>query len=170
MASITTANAVRNYVVRHWRGDLPLALSYFVNGCLSSLLSISAVVAASQLIQPVNGSFTIALSISLFWLFISALAIWQLVGIWRSAGKHKRQGGSGFWARAARVMVGFGVLSSVGMVTNTGIPQVTEFWRIAAGDQITSSHLHMLGPKESDDALYSTRFAYCDRGANGAGL
>jgi len=134
MESIATANAVRNYIVRHWRGDLPLPLSYFVNGCVSSLLAISAVLAACLLIQPVNGSFIVALSISLVWLLFSALATWQLIGIWRSAGKHKRRGGSGFWALAARVMVAFGVLSSLGTVANSGIPQVTEFWRVVAGD------------------------------------
>jgi hypothetical protein len=139
MASVTTANAVRNYVARHWRGDLPLALSYFVNGCLSSLLSISAALAACLLVKPVNGSLITALSISLFWLFISALATWQLVGIWRSAGKHRRRGGSAFWTRAARVMVAFGALSSLGTVANSGIPQVTEFWRVAAGNRMTSS-------------------------------
>jgi hypothetical protein len=30
-------------------------------------------------------------------------------------------------------MVAFGVLSSLGTVANSGIPQVTEFWRVAAG-------------------------------------
>jgi hypothetical protein len=41
---------------------------------------------------------------------VDLLAIWQLVGIWRSASHHVLRGGRKFWSIAAKVVVVLAVL------------------------------------------------------------
>src|SRR5438093_9087318 len=49
-------------------------------------------------------------SLSVAWSLAIAISLLQLVGVWRSAGKHKVRGGSGFWAGTARFIVILGFL------------------------------------------------------------
>ena len=123
-----------NYFMRHWRGDLSLGVSYWANGMLGTFLVLFA---ANMLVQMQD-------SVGLKWmavssLFIYALAllvsVWQAVGVWRSAGKHTSRGGNSGWATAARIAVGFGVLSTIGVFISNYIPQSAEMLRILAGDK-----------------------------------
>lgn len=123
-----------NYFIRHWRGDLSLGVSYWANGMLGTFLVLFA---ANMLVEMRD-------SVGLKWLAVSSLvlyalallvSVWQAVGVWRSAGKHTSRGGSSGWATAARIAVGFGVLSTVGVFINTYIPQSAEMFRILAGDK-----------------------------------
>ena len=100
-----------NYIVRHWRGDLPLAVSYWLNG----LLLTAAIAVASAVLS--SWDITVAprlLSASYAGLTLFAIAgsVWQLVGIWRSANRaieaHRSKGESAFWAGAAQFATGFG--------------------------------------------------------------
>lgn len=123
-----------NYFIRHWRGDLSLGVSYWANGMLGTFLVLFA---ANMLVAMED-------SVGLKWLAVSSLvlyalallvSVWQAVGVWRSAGKHPSRGGSSGWATTARVMVCFGVLSTVGVFINNYIPQSAEMLRILAGDK-----------------------------------
>lgn len=129
-----------SYFVRHWRGDLSLPKSYWVNGVLATIVVMAALTVASPLIDPTRSTVGAAIGLSLVWLFVCAVGVWQLVGIWRSAGKHKTFGGSGFWANVARAMVVFGWLNLINVVMNQAYPQVREFWRIAEGDPAMGAH------------------------------
>jgi hypothetical protein len=90
-----------NYITRHWRGELSLPVSYWINGFLLSItlyvLSASAVAASLWQLQLFGASLGIVL--------IPIIAVWQLIGIYRSA---KRR--VGFWPGMARLCVGFGWL------------------------------------------------------------
>lgn len=123
-----------NYFIRHWRGDLSLGISYWANGMLGTFLVLFA---ANMLVAMRD-------SVGLKWLAVSSLvlyalallvSVWQAVGVWRSAGKHTSRGGSSGWATAARIAVGFGVLSTIGILINNYIPQSAEMLRILAGDK-----------------------------------
>lgn len=134
-----------SYVSRHWRGDLSLPVSYWLNSFLGAFAVVLVWLIAGSLFSPTENTVLSATAMSGAWLFATIVTVWQLVGIWRAAGKHKARGGYGFWATAARFVVVFGFLGLLGSLFRQTIPQVAEYWRIAAGDAETGGHeLHIL--------------------------
>jgi hypothetical protein len=95
-----------NYLVLHWRGELPLAQSYWVNVFgLNMLLRILIGV----LVTPLKGTLRPGTSIALLVItaiVLSAIATWQAVGTWRSASVH-----GGGWAVMAKLTSVINVLS-----------------------------------------------------------
>jgi hypothetical protein len=101
-----------NYFQKHWRGELSLALSFWVNFCLINIIIMSLVnwfVQNSPIDHPVI-SARIAIIIVIFSLFIYA---WQLVGLWRSTNRHVVLGGKASWAHAAQVIVILCIISNL---------------------------------------------------------
>lgn len=129
-----------NYLVRHWRGDLSLPLSYWVNGWLATLAGIAAGFAVRLFVHPTDSVAAWALAMIAAWIFVIGSAAWQVVGVWRSAGKHKARGGSGFWAGAARLMMVIGTLGFLRVFIVQGVPQLHEIWNIATGDPLAGPH------------------------------
>jgi ATP-dependent protease ClpP protease subunit len=120
------------YWVRHWRGQLPLARSYWVNGILVNL----ATVAGQVFILGLGQSRQLALVAWTFVIFVVlalALRVWSFVGIWRSAGRHAVRRGSAFWAFAARAMIAIGVFSFIATAPQLW-SQVREMALIASGN------------------------------------
>jgi hypothetical protein len=96
-----------NYISRHWRGELSLPVSYWINGFLLSItlyvLSASAVVASPWQLRLFGALLGMVA--------IPIIAVWQLIGIYRAANVK-----AGFWPRMARLCVGFGWLRLIGYV------------------------------------------------------
>jgi len=102
-----------NYLVNHWRGELPLGVAFWLNGFLLSLGS-------SGLLLLVMGNWdylpyeTVSL---IFWAIVVVvfvpLSVWQVVGIWRSADRHQQRGGQAIWATLAKVAIVLGLLRLV---------------------------------------------------------
>jgi hypothetical protein len=133
------------YLVRHWRGDLSLPLSYWLNGWLANIAGALIGVYGAELLSPIKNVPLWATGLSLLWLVLILITLWQLVGIWRSAGKHRGRGGSGFWAGVARFMVIVGSLAFARILVGEAGPQVTEAWQIVLGDPSVGPHeLHIL--------------------------
>jgi hypothetical protein len=96
-----------NYIAGHWRGELSLPVSYWINGFLLSItlyvLSASAVAASPWQLKLFGASLGMV--------GIPIIAVWQLIGIYRSA-KPRR----GFWPAITRLCVGFAWLRLIGYV------------------------------------------------------
>jgi hypothetical protein len=96
-----------NYISLHWRGELCLPVSYWINGVLLSItlyvLSASGVAASPWLLQLFGASLGVV--------GIPIIAVWQLIGIYRSAKLRV-----GFWPRMAKLCVGFGWLRLIGYI------------------------------------------------------
>ncbi len=123
-----------NYFIRHWRGNLTLPVSYWING---GIVAWALVIITGLIFGAVTEAGTGLRAISFlgiaYILFVPVIWVWSVVGIWRSAGKHVDRGGSGGWAAVAKFMVIMGVLSMAGQMKTTLIPQFLEFSFIAAG-------------------------------------
>lgn len=121
-----------NYLLRHWRGELTLPVSYWLNGSLiltGATLFSSAILAAMG-----NASLqSIAIASILQHVFALSLWVWSSVGIWRSAGKHATRGGSRGWAIAARIVVVLGTIATVSRLFGSVVPQLHELGLIASG-------------------------------------
>jgi hypothetical protein len=123
-----------NYFLRHWRGELSLPVSYWVNGVLGKFAVVAVSLAAPLLlIGAPESPFRSFLSLTVLIAAIIVISIWQLVGIWRSATGHPKRGGRRFWARAAQCMVIFGGFNVAMQLVQGFGPLWAEAARMAIG-------------------------------------
>ena len=124
-----------SYLVRHWRGDLSLARSFWVNGFLFNFVLGLVLGMVSRLIE-VDYDPRIVLAWLIFvWLLLVSVSTWQVVGTWRSAGHHKARGGRAFWAVLTRIVIVLGVLATIGNIARYAVPSILEHIDIVTGDR-----------------------------------
>ena len=87
------------YLGRHWRGELSLLVSVFVNGLLLNIVATSAVAATAK---QVWYSTTVAVFL---YAFLIVFKVWQLVGISRAAVRYRWLPGWITFARLVQVLV-----------------------------------------------------------------
>jgi len=124
---------VGNYFVRHWRGELSLAVSFWINGMLAYSFVFVAAECEVALMKEADLRTIAAASILRFAFFLLA-TFWLVIGIWRSASKHVGRGGRQVWAGLAKLAVALRVLSLIVFATNYTVPQMVVFWSIVTGD------------------------------------
>lgn len=127
----------RNFIVRHWRGELKLWVSYWIIvlvGNFAAALVIGVIVATVRL----KGSFYPPGIFAAFigiWLCALLVSVWQFVGVWRSARRYKHErraaGRFRFWGYAAQVMCVIGTLGAIATFARQGAPQIREAYRMA---------------------------------------
>ena len=126
----------RNFIARHWRGELSLPVSYWLVNFAVNVGAAVAVFALATTFTPNEGyePAGILAFVATTWAVLTVLAVWQVVGLWRSADRNAdeqfKARRSAFWARAAQVMAVIGVLQFGAGVVNTAAPQFTELSRI----------------------------------------
>lgn len=122
-----------NLIARNWRGDLPLGVAFWVMSFGLSAVIYS--VAYFVEFPPSTTPATLFLGVAGLWLVFLAVSLWQLVGVWRSARRRRRErrsrGNGAFWAVAAIVWVGLSVVGLLQSVILEARVQVTEVYRIA---------------------------------------
>ncbi|SED19789.1 hypothetical protein SAMN05444161_2734 [Rhizobiales bacterium GAS191] len=124
-----------NFIARHWRGELPLWLSYWVIGFLGNIvIGIILMIAHAAAVSRDYDPRLILGHLVVIWLGIGAMAPWQFVGVWRSAEarirERARMGRNAPWAALAKLAVVLGVLRLGAALATTGIPQITEASRM----------------------------------------
>ena len=131
----------QNFIARHWRGELSLPRSYWINYMLGGIgvgLAIGALGAAinlSAVEQPVYW----LISLGLTWSAICLFTIWGAIGVWRAATAY-RHAGKRFWGAAAKVTIALGVLRLAYSLPFVAIPQSLGIYEIVAGDAQLGSH------------------------------
>jgi uncharacterized protein DUF4339 len=124
------------YFAQHWRGELSLAQSYWVNTFFLSIIAVTAVKTLSSLTDKIEFSdhpTFLSITFISFWLVAFLITPWQLVGLWRSASNHVKQTSRVFWPRVSQFIVVLGVSQSVYTFFNMAWPQIDEVARIAVG-------------------------------------
>jgi hypothetical protein len=123
-----------NWFVRHWRGQLSLPVSYWVNGWLGSLLAVVIAVAAgiASRLSP-EPWHILALLIGLHAVLLLIVA-WQNVGTWRSATRSARTYGTVFWPVVTKIVLVIGGLSNLGIFGVIAVPQIMDTVDFAEGD------------------------------------
>jgi GYF domain 2 len=125
---ISDSSPVRgSYFLRHWRGDLSLPASYWVNGVLASLVLATVGVAVAAFVDFSSAPRISSAAILALWFVALLFIAWQVIGVWRSAGKHGSRGGSPLWASAARAAVVLGAVQVGTVVMTRAAPQMWEF-------------------------------------------
>jgi hypothetical protein len=106
-----------SYFKRHWRGELSLPKSYWINGVLIWGLGINilCVVLLTVSLIAFFGHPVLVIVVCLAEIAVQVTAyIWALVGTWRAAGRYR---GPKFWSVLARIAMAIGVLISIGNVS-----------------------------------------------------
>jgi hypothetical protein len=129
-----------NVLAQHWRGELPLWVSYWLFGFIGNVAAALVSFLAMATFRSESGYFPPAIfaTMAVTWTGILLIAIWQVVGVWRAATRYAeertRAGEAAFWGGAAQVAVAFGLLSVIGSFATTGAPQLAEMYRIVFYD------------------------------------
>ena len=76
-----------NFIVRHWRGELPLWVSYWVINFLGNFCVVAIPILIAAVFASRSGYYPISIfaTLTLTWACTLVLTWWQLVGTWRSA-------------------------------------------------------------------------------------
>ena len=109
-----------HYIRAHWRGELSLAHSYWINMVLPRVVFGVALVMLAATEIATRPSLSLVALLALNVIVIVGISIWQIVGVWRSATQHKQRTGYRFWGTAAQVMVVFGCLTVATMTLQNG--------------------------------------------------
>jgi len=122
------------YIARHWRGELTLPVSFWVNNLLLLLpLGIGIgflmvwIAAWGQSLQAASISLLVGGGLTLL------ISVWAPVGAWRSANTYLDEGGAPGWALAAKLVLALGTLSNVGTLLVDVLPELPMHLRQAAG-------------------------------------
>jgi len=131
------------YLLRHWRGQLSLPLSFWVNNYGLTALIIFTVSIVISDFAFVDSRGEIA-ALLVFFILLFATTVWQIVGVWRSAENHIAGGGSGFWGRTAQALCILGAFSAAGQYLQVS-DTYTEYVRIVFGaDDYSDYELRLL--------------------------
>jgi hypothetical protein len=126
----------RNYFVRHWRGELSLPVSYWLNGFLGSVLAVMAVAAIEANLN-FRDDFSPLISLASvigIWAIIWLIILWQVVGTWRSATNYSARNKK-VWGRVAQLFLVLGVIRNLVDFCQSGLPQIGEMYDIFNGDK-----------------------------------
>jgi len=118
-----------SYIRKHWRGDLSLAVSFWIN---VFSLNIAIMLFEPLLAQNIFVKYPqVAARITIVYVTISHVLIypWEIIGLWRTCNRHAKQAGKGFWARTAQILAVIGLLSTVGDV-NKRWPLYKEMYQL----------------------------------------
>jgi hypothetical protein len=126
------ASGQQNFFVRHWRGELPLPLSFWLNGVLVSVIMLAGARYVAENIDVDTGPGTAIFSLVCLWIVIALVTAFQVVGIWRSAARYaSAKPEKAWWGVGAQVVMCMRVLQFCWLLASQGVPQIDEVWRIA---------------------------------------
>jgi hypothetical protein len=122
------------YIARHWRGELTLPVSFWVNNVALPLPMGFAIGAFAAWIT-VTGDYLRGGSIAVLacWPLLLIFSVWCWVGAWRSATAHSQSGGSSLWAGLAKVCVLLGVIGTGTSTFLDFVPNIGPYLQMARG-------------------------------------
>jgi hypothetical protein len=126
------ADPATNYFVRHWRGQLTLPVSFWVNCLGAMLICIGLIQLAGIYLENVSlrGGSAAVLGIIVLLLIVT---VWSAVGAWSSSGHHTQRGGARGWAVIVQILIVFEVFGTATNFFLYQLPRIREYWLIASG-------------------------------------
>ena len=125
---------IKRFILRHWRGELSLPISYWVIG---TVVGFSLTFSAGFLVELLD-SFTPSLTYTAWLVLVMYPAIWLVfiwvyVGIWNSATNYMAGGKSKFWGNLAKLGVVLGLLQATTQVVEIHFPVIGKMADFATG-------------------------------------
>jgi hypothetical protein len=124
-----------NYFVRHWRGELSLPVSYWVNTFLLGMVLAMLITVAGPLgDRTVTNHFrAVALGTLGFFALVLAISLWQVAGTIRSALRYMAEGHSTVWGSLAILGMVIGGLNLVVVGMDTMWPATKLYSQLLVG-------------------------------------
>jgi len=130
-----------SYFKRHWRGELSLGVSYWVNNVLLSLIIALITMGLESLSSNIKYATFVLVGFILLYIFIFLIfAPWLYVGLWRSASNHIKKHHLYFWANVVRILVIIGVIRTGMLLVNNAYPQTVGYFQLLTGTSDTPSY------------------------------
>ena len=121
-----------NYIVRHWRGELSLPVSYWINGIILGNIVIYATrLALSSFVESSKSEYAALIYWLLLYVAITLLSVWHIVGTWRSSDRYTREKGRYFWAIFTKIIIVLNFLILLMYYRVTLIPALKESYEWA---------------------------------------
>lgn len=118
-----------NYIKRHWKGDLSLGVSFWVNVVVLSLLIVGI---DKLLFLKLSSGHPITVNkVTLLYSSITILIIypWQIIGAWQSATRKLEGASNALFPRLAQILIFLGVVSTISNVKDS-MPTYEDQWAI----------------------------------------
>ena len=127
------------FLIRHWRGELALPVSYWVVSIISWLFVWIVGFLSSSVNDSLKYFYPLAMWLTFMgtWMAIAAFAIWQAVGLYRSSKNYQtryKNNRKYIYGTMGKIAAVIGVLQGVKPVTEVVVPQFTELTRIVFDD------------------------------------
>ncbi|MFC4161078.1 COG3904 family protein [Chitinimonas lacunae] len=124
---------------RHWRGQLGLPVSFWINGFACQLVLFVLAIAVGRLLSSLHHPYAFATGLVLLWLGATAILSWLGIGIWRSASAYCQQHRERWrraWGRLAQmaVLLLFAHMSIQFISEDIGLPGIWQGFRHTAFD------------------------------------
>jgi hypothetical protein len=130
--SPTGPEASHSYFLRHWRGELSLGVSFWVNTLLGAIVLIAIGMVLGEWVAQSQSNYSVAALWVTIWSCAIVVLVWQAVGVWRSAARHVTATGGGLRAGAAKIVVIISCLGFLGQFISSGIPAIQQSFDRAA--------------------------------------
>lgn len=123
-----------SYFKKHWRGELELATSYWINNVFFSLLIVLITLVLGIVASKVTNLTFILILLLLFYIFIFFVYTpWAYIGLWRSSSNHIKKNNRFFWANVVRILIVIGIFRTIMAFTNNAYPQMVGYFKILTG-------------------------------------
>lgn len=130
-----------NFIARHWRGELPLWVSYWVIGFGGTFAARLAILAVENGLSrtPIGTEAVYFAEFVVTWVIALSVAVWQVVGTWRSATRNaaarRAAGRRPVWATLAKAVMVVSVFATAVQVLRAGVPQAIDVYEaVVLGD------------------------------------
>jgi hypothetical protein len=133
------------YLMRHWRGDLPLSIAWWVNGLglTGASLTLEALAGALGLLPEIDTRLRFGVFLATGVGLLLLLPAWQVIGIFRAADRHAAEVGT---ILAARLVQSLNTLLAILLATRflvfagESVPGVRLAWGLGGGHTVAVSH------------------------------
>lgn len=111
------------YIRDHWQGNLPLRISFWVNGSVTAVIvAVLTIYGSDELYRSdLSEAAWLLTTLALYCVSI-IIAVWSSVGVWRSAKRYRQNGGATKWVLTAKVLGLIGVLCFAALLSRTSAP------------------------------------------------
>jgi len=121
-----------SFFAKHWRGELPLAISYWVNVFLLNIVSLSAIFGLGAISDKIQNAYYLLALMVFAYVSVLLIAVWQIVGAWRSATNHKIRYEKHFWASVVQLLMVVGTIQ-VAVAEYNGVKTIVAIAEMATG-------------------------------------
>jgi len=117
------------YIGKHWRGDLSLPVSFWVNGFCINIIFILIFTGLTTVMPEQNPVTAARIFILMLATNILIVYPWQVVGLWRSACNYAEEKKTKTWPAIVKALVVLGLLGTLGRM-NTEWPLYTDMYEL----------------------------------------